>query len=195
MKLAIASLTIGSGSAAVVLADRELSRTGNRLLNGMVRTNTYHHRLCHSGHDEAVGDGMRPLMQTDSERLMREGVAVASEAFDHFLAELGWLPEQIDKTFCHQIGVAHRKMMFERLGLNTQIDFSTVEYLGNTGSVALPMTAAIGIERGQLQPLDRVAMLGIGSGINVVMLGVEWQKSLAKSTHSNQLQKPSTAAI
>ena len=34
IKTAFASLTIGSGSAAVVLCDRELSRTGNRLLGG-----------------------------------------------------------------------------------------------------------------------------------------------------------------
>ena len=34
----------------------------------------------------------------------------------------------------------------------------------------------MGIESGHLQPGDRVAMLGIGSGINVIMLGVEWQR-------------------
>jgi 3-oxoacyl-[acyl-carrier-protein] synthase-3 len=37
------------------------------------------------------------------------------------------------------------------------------------------MTMAIGIERGHLRRDDRVALLGIGSGINVIMLGVEWQ--------------------
>ena len=36
------------------------------------------------------------------------------------------------------------------------------------------MTAAIGIENGHLQTDDRVALLGIGSGINVIMLGIEW---------------------
>jgi 3-oxoacyl-[acyl-carrier-protein] synthase-3 len=117
---------------------------------------------------------------------MHEGVALASEAYDHFLVESGWLPEQVDKTFCHQVGIAHRKLLFERLGLNTQIDFSTVEYLGNTGSVALPMTAAIGIEQGHLKRDDRVALLGIGSGINVVMLAVQWQKSLVKISHAKQ---------
>ena len=40
------------------------------------------------------------------------------------------------------------------------------------------MTAAIGIENGHLEPDDRVALLGIGSGINVVMLGVEWRRAL-----------------
>ena len=42
------------------------------------------------------------------------------------------------------------------------------------------MTAAIGIENGHLQKDDHVALLGIGSGINVIMLGVEWQRSLVE---------------
>ena len=37
---------------------------------------------------------------------------------------------------------------------------------------------ALGIEAGHLQPGDRVALLGIGSGINVLMLAVDWQHSL-----------------
>ena len=92
-----------------------------------------------------------------------------------FLATAGWERENIDRTFCHQVGVAHRKLMFEALGLDPAIDFATVETLGNTGSVALPVTMALGIEQGRLKAGDRVAMLGIGSGINCLMLGVEWQ--------------------
>lgn len=70
--------------------------------------------------------------------------------------------------------------MFEQLDLDTRLDFTTVETLGNTGSVALPVTLAIGAEQGQLAPKDRVAMMGIGSGINTVMLGVEWQAAPVK---------------
>ena len=65
--------------------------------------------------------------------------------------------------------------MFETLGLDAKIDFTTLEWLGNTGSVAAPMTAAIGIENGRLERGDRVAMMGIGSGINVIILGLQWQ--------------------
>lgn len=182
VKLAVASLTIGSGSVAMVLVDRELSRTGNRLLAGVAATNTAFHELCHSGRDEAVADQMHPLMQTDSERLLRAGVETASRAFASFLDELDWERNQIDKTFCHQVGVAHRKLLFEAFGLAPNLDFSTVEFLGNTGSVAVPITAAIGIEQGHLASGDRVALLGIGSGINVMMLGVDWQRAALGSS-------------
>jgi 3-oxoacyl-[acyl-carrier-protein] synthase-3 len=173
VKLAVASLTIGSASAAVLLCDRELSRTDHRLTTAVARANTECSHLCHSGRDEAAGQ-MQPLMTTDSERLMREGVALAQEAFHDFLAEAGWTADDIDKTFCHQVGNAHRKLLFAALGLDTRLDFPTLEFLGNTGSAALPVSAAMGIERGHVQPGDRVALLGIGSGINTLMLGVEW---------------------
>ena len=175
-KAAFASLTIGSGSAAVVLVDRELSRTGNRLLGGRVGANTDFCHLCRGGSDQTAGEGMQPLMWTDSETLLREGVRTARETFERFRQTLGWEVDDIDKTFCHQVGRAHRKLLFETLGLDQAIDYSTVERLGNTGSVALPITAALGIENGRLARGDRVALLGIGSGINVVMLGVEWHR-------------------
>ncbi len=190
IKAAFASLTIGSGSAAIVLCDCELSRAGNRLLGGVMRAATEHCELCQGGMaggsaDGATnaprlqsGGGVAPplLMWTDSETLMREGVAAARETFVPFLDEIGWSVGDVQKTFCHQVGRAHQRLLFEALGLDPRIDYSTLEYLGNTGSVALPMTAAIGIERGHLQADDRVALLGIGSGINVIMLGVEWRE-------------------
>ncbi len=85
----------------------------------------------------------------------------------------------MDKTFCHQVGRAHRKMIFEALGLDPALDYSTLEWLGNTGSVALPLTGALGIENGHVRPGERLALMGIASGINVMVLGVDWQESLA----------------
>ena len=153
IKAAFASLTIGSGSAAIVLCDRELSRTGNRLLGGAMQTATEHCELV-----PRRRSGVRPtptgqplLMWTDSEALMREGVAAAQAVFAAFLDEMDWAADDIQKTFCHQVGRAHQRLLFESLGLEPRIDYSTLEYLGNTGSVALPMTAAIGIENGHLR--------------------------------------------
>lgn len=175
IKLSIASLTIGAASAAVLLTRREISKTQNRLLGGAVWADTAHHELCRSGRDEARADGVRPLMSTDSEALLQGGVAAASAAYGRFLATMDWAAGDLQKTVCHQVGTAHKKLIFQKLGLDPAMDFSTFEFLGNTGSAALPITAALGAERGHLQAGDRTAFLGIGSGINVVMLGVEWQ--------------------
>jgi acyl-CoA:acyl-CoA alkyltransferase len=155
-----------------------LSRTKNRLLAAVGRTNTAAHKLCHSGRDETVGGGMTPLMQTNAETLMHEGIAVGRETFGQLLAELGWAAGDISKTACHQVGSAHRKMMLEKFGLNQAIDFATFPWLGNTGAAALPVTLAVGMEQRHYQRGDRIAMLGIGSGINVLMLAMELQQGL-----------------
>ena len=42
------------------------------------------------------------------------------------------------------------------------------------GTVSLPLTAALAEDREFLEPGDRVAFLGIGSGLNCMMLGLEW---------------------
>lgn len=173
MKLAVASLTIGSASAAVLLTHREISRTGHRLVAAAARAHTQHHELCHSGQDEA-GSGMAPLMTTDSERLLHEGIATGRATIADFLQATNWQPGDIDRSFGHQVGSTHRKLMLEAFGLPPEKDFTTFEFLGNTGSAALPVTLAIGCEKSPPQPGEKIALLGIGSGINCVMLAVEW---------------------
>lgn len=180
VKWAVASLTIGSASAAVVLVDRELSRTGNRLLAAVAGTHSSACRLCHSGQgsDSGGGDAMSPLMWTDSENLMKEGVRAATKTLPRFLDEVDWSLSEIDKAVCHQVGRAHHKLLFDSLSIDPGLAYNTLEFLGNTGSVALPISAAMGVENGHLRKNDRVAMMGIGSGISVLMLGVDWQTSL-----------------
>ncbi len=177
IKLAVASLTIGSASAAILLTNRELRGAGRRLLGGVARTNTDFCHLCRSDRDQSADAGMSPLMWTDSETLMREGINTARTAFDDFLTEMDWRREDIDRTFCHQVGRVHRQLTFAALGLDASIDYTTFETLGNTGSAALPLTAAMGLEEGRVRPNDRIALLGIGSGINVLMLGIDRQES------------------
>ena len=75
---------------------------------------------------------------------------------------------------CHQFGTLHRDTILKSLGIPAHKDFSTFEYLGNIGTVSLPLTAALAEEREHLRPGDRVGFLGIGSGLNCMMLGLKW---------------------
>ncbi len=75
---------------------------------------------------------------------------------------------------CHQVGTPHRDTVLEKLGIPVDRDFSTFAYLGNIGTVSVPLTAAVAEERGFLEPGQRVGLFGIGSGLNCLMLGVEW---------------------
>jgi hypothetical protein len=46
--------------------------------------------------------------------------------------------------------------------------------LGNIGAAGVPITLAKALEQGRVQDGDLVALMGIGSGLNVAMLGVRW---------------------
>ena len=64
--------------------------------------------------------------------------------------------------------------MLQAMGLPSETDSVTFPQLGNTGSVALPLTVAAAGQRGDFGPGQNTALLGIGSGINSVMLGTNW---------------------
>ncbi|MDX1944623.1 MAG: 3-oxoacyl-ACP synthase III [Pirellulaceae bacterium] len=180
VKPAFASLTIGSASAAVLLVHKDLSRTGHRLAAAAVRAHTSHHELCMGGNESGAGI----LMQTDSEKLLAEGLATGAATFTDFLATSGWSRAEIHKSICHQVGGTHRKLMLQSLGLPEGSDYVTFPWLGNTGSVALPITLALAAENRFLAPGDNVSLLGIGSGINSVMVALEWGRRPACQENS-----------
>jgi 3-oxoacyl-[acyl-carrier-protein] synthase-3 len=175
IKLAIASLTIGSASAAVLLTHRRHSSTGTQLSAIVTRADTQHYQLCHGDHRANTENVGRLLMNTDSEQLMAEGIETGYRTFQKLLGETGWSREAFERTLCHQVGMAHRKGMLDRLELSLDRDFATVQWLGNTGACALPSALGIAAHLGALPTDCRLAMLGIGSGINCAMAAVHWR--------------------
>jgi 3-oxoacyl-[acyl-carrier-protein] synthase III len=163
-----ANLTIGSGAVGAVVCHRSLVKgRAHRLLGGIAQAATQYSDLCQG--DTHGADAL--AMQTDSEQLLIAGVGLASETWARFTAEQG---AAYDRFVCHQVGSVHRRKLYETLGLDLAKDFSTFETLGNTGSVALPATLAAAIEAGAVTEGQRVGLLGIGSGLNCLMLALEW---------------------
>lgn len=174
VKTAFASLTIGSGSAAVVLCDRKLSPAAARLRGAAFAAETAAHELCAGGVDaESHADG-RPRMSTDSEALLHAGVDLAEKLWPRFLRTVGWAQQDVDRVFTHQVGRVHRRLLLERLSIEAEKDLPTVEFLGNTGAAALPTALSLGIEQGRLSAGDRVALLGIGSGLSAIMVALDY---------------------
>jgi len=178
----VATFTGGSGAVAVIVTDGSFGDADRRRLVGAtVCAAPEHHRLCRWGvephpnaeapaHDPA----WRPFASTDSAAVLEHGVVLGERTWGRFTQELGWTPSDVDRTVCHQIGAAHRATMLGKLGLSLDADFVAYEHLGNMGTVALPMATALAAERDFLEPGHRVGLLGIGSGLNCTMLGVQW---------------------
>jgi 3-oxoacyl-[acyl-carrier-protein] synthase-3 len=164
-KLSIATLTGGSGAIAVLLTDGSFGKEGHKLLGGTAQSAAEHWDLCRWERD---------FMRTDATAVLKNGVELARGTFRRFTEELGWAAESIDKTICHQVGGPHRAAVLKAFGVHEDKDYSTYEHLGNIGTVSLPLTAALADERGFLNKGDKVGFLGIGSGLNCLMLGWEW---------------------
>jgi 3-oxoacyl-[acyl-carrier-protein] synthase III len=167
-----ANLTIGSAAVAAVVCHEDLLPAGaarHRLLCGSVHAETRHSELCQG---DSEGDAL--VMETDSEQLLLAGMEVAKATWAKFAGESGWAASTPDRVITHQVGAAHRRKLYETLALDPAKDFATVEWLGNTGSAALPATLAVAAEQGAVRAGDKVALLGIGSGLNSLMLAVEW---------------------
>jgi 3-oxoacyl-[acyl-carrier-protein] synthase-3 len=173
-RLGLATLTGGSGAAAVVLTDVESSFADRRLVAGAALAAPEHHRICRWGPARGLLGETANVMDTDASAVLEHGVALGEATWERLLAATGWRAGDVDRVICHQVGAPHRKEVLAALGVDGARDHSTFETLGNMGTASLPITAALAHEAGFLRKGDRVAMLGIGSGLNCLMLGVEW---------------------
>ncbi len=175
LKFSFASLTLGSGAVAVIMTHSSLSSSKHRLLGGVIRTASQHNGLCRIKDDTYFYESnSRPSMRTDFQGVLDNGLKLADKTWKALKNKLKWKSSEIDKVFCHQVSVVHQNLLFDRLGLDSSKGSSSVEYLGNVGPVSLPITLAISADEGHLNAGSRVAMLGIGSGLSSIMLGVKW---------------------
>lgn len=163
-----ANLTVGCAAVAAVVCHRDWCRKPVCSLDyAVLRTNTAANELCEGG---GGADGLS--MQTDSEELLRVGVTLAQDTWRAFCEESGWDSTTPHRIICHQVGKQHQRALYQGLGLDLTKDFSTFPELGNCGAVSLPITFAKAFESGAIQPLQNIALLGIGSGLSSLMLGV-----------------------
>jgi acyl-CoA:acyl-CoA alkyltransferase len=170
----LATLTGGSGAVAVLVTDGSFApEPRRRLLGGTMQAAPQHYGLCRWGL-EGMLNALRQFTSTDSAAVLRYGVELGLRTWNAFLQRLGWAANTVDKVICHQVGASHRDSILKALGIAEEKEFSTYPFLGNMGTVSLPLTAALAEEREFLRPGDRVGFLGIGSGLNCLMLGVDW---------------------
>jgi 3-oxoacyl-[acyl-carrier-protein] synthase-3 len=160
----LATFTLGAASVAMILRHKDKCQTSKRLLGGYAYSNTKHNQLCVA---------QRTWMRTNSSVLLDEGTRVVVTAWEGFKKALGWDNDTIDKLFTHQVSEPQRRIGLRAMGLSLDIDYPTLSYLGNTASVAAPISMAIAYDKGIVDDGDKVALLGVGSGINSLILGIQ----------------------
>jgi 3-oxoacyl-[acyl-carrier-protein] synthase-3 len=173
-RLGLATMTGGSGAVAVVLTEVGFSDSEHRLVAAAAQSAPQHHRICRWGPAKGLLGETPNVMDTDASAVLEHGVELGERTWKRFLDTSGWRAEDVDRVICHQVGSGHRREVLSTLGIDETRDFSTFETLGNMGTVSVPVTAARAAEAGFLRPGDRVALLGIGSGLNCLMMGIQW---------------------
>lgn len=176
---ALATFTGGSGAVAMLLTDGSFgANPGHRLLGAVSQVAPEHHELCRWGLQQpdatAGSNRYAQYMVTDSVAVLKHGVQLGVQTWQGFLQAMAWAPEAVDRVICHQVGSGHQDAILRSLHIPREKDYTTYPYLGNMGTAALPVTAAIADERGILKAGQRVGFLGIGSGLTCLMMGLLW---------------------
>jgi acyl-CoA:acyl-CoA alkyltransferase len=156
-----ATLTLGSGSTAMVLGRADRHPEGHRIVGGVSRAGSEHHDLC-------VGDLNR--MRTDSRKLFEAGIALAVETWNDAKDDFDW--DGVDWFVAHQTSLAHIHAMAAAVGVHPSRFPVTLPHYGNMGPAAVPFTLAGHVDN--LRPSERVLLLGIGSGLNTSFVEIVW---------------------
>jgi 3-oxoacyl-[acyl-carrier-protein] synthase-3 len=165
-----ANLTIGAGAAAMLMCSSDTAPEGSLRLTGAVcETDSEANTLCQG---EQGGSGGLEML-TEAEALLEAGIALAGRTWNRFLGRMGWSVGDICHSICHQVGKTHQLRLLHELGLDVEKDVVTYPKMGNVGSVSLPFTLHEAIASGIVSMGDRLALLGIGSGLSCAMLGLE----------------------
>jgi 3-oxoacyl-[acyl-carrier-protein] synthase III len=156
-----ATFTLGSGSAAMVLGRHSHHGDGHRLLGGFSRADTSHHELCVGTLDGGV---------TDTRALLEAGINLAALSWERAGAGEVWGGRA--RYIFHQVSEVHTNAMIGALGVEPERVPKTFPRYGNIGPAAIPITLAS--VAGDLAPGDVVLCMGIGSGLNVGLIELEW---------------------
>jgi len=161
-----ASLTLGSGAVSMLLAHKDLSKSGHLIEGSVNLSATEHNRLCIA---------QRNYMKTDSRTLLTAGAElvlrtwqIATETFEK------WGDEFTALYVPHQVSIKQIEAFASFIGVDMHKVYLTLHTLGNMASAALPFSLAMAADEGRLNPGDQAVLVGVGSGINCSIMRVMW---------------------
>jgi 3-oxoacyl-[acyl-carrier-protein] synthase III len=161
----LATLTLGCGAAAMVLSRAELTPDAPKYRGGVTKAATQWNTLCRGNLDRMV---------TDTRMLLIEGLKLATATFGAARQALGWVVDELDEFVIHQVSQVHTQAFIKAFGIDPKKVLTIFNEHGNIGPASVPIVLSKLREMGRLKKGDRVALLGIGSGLNCSMAEVVW---------------------
>jgi 3-oxoacyl-[acyl-carrier-protein] synthase-3 len=161
----MATLTLGTAAAGMVEAPDVGATEAPREGGGVTRAATQWNGLCRGNLDRMV---------TDTRMLLIEGLKLAQKTFVAAKIALGWVVEEMDEFVIHQVSQVHTAAFVKAFGIDPKKVLTIFGEHGNIGPASVPIVLSKLRELGRLKKGDRVALLGIGSGLNCSMAEVVW---------------------
>ena len=143
----------------------ELAPGAPRYRGGVTRAATEWNTLCRGNLDGMV---------TDTKALLTEGIKLATKTWATARQALGWVAGEIDQFVIHQVSQVHTKSFIRAFGIDPDKVMTIFGDHGNIGPASVPIVLSKLREAGRLKKGDRIALMGIGSGLNCSMAEVVW---------------------
>ena len=149
----------------MLLARSDLAPDGHPFLGSVSLAATEHHGL-----RKGQVDGM----VTDTRQLLVAGIQLAARTYQVARETMGWSMDTLSELVLHQVSKAHTEKLSQALELDMDKIHRLYPEFGNVGPAAVPMVLAKAAEAGRIDRGDRVALMGIGSGLNCAMAEIVW---------------------
>lgn len=160
-----ATLTLGSGGAAMVLCRSDLHPDAAKFVGGVTLAATEHNKLC---------IGYPDRMFTDTKKLLFAGLELAQQTYELAKRELGWGEQELDEYCLHQVSKVHTESLCSLLGLPVEKVLAIFPEYGNVGPASIIIALSKALDAGRIKKGARVGLLGIGSGLNCAMAELVW---------------------
>jgi 3-oxoacyl-[acyl-carrier-protein] synthase-3 len=164
-KSEFASLTLGCGAAAMIMSRGDLEPDGHQYKGGVSRAATEFNNLCR---------GWNHQMWTDTKSLLREGMKLAGATYSTARQVLGWVANELDHVVIHQVSRVHTEAFIRAFGMAPESVYRIFPKFGNIGPASIPTVLSKIVDENRVQRGDKVALMGIGSGLNCCMAEVIW---------------------
>lgn len=172
----VPTFTLGSGAVAYLLTHKSLDSSAHKILGGTTRSASQFSDLCIGNGDyftEQVED-FNPIMTTESAKLISSAATLGARTWKDTATLLDWVKQDINHIFCHQVGKQVNKAFYAEIGVDIEKEYTIYPKYGNLASAALPSALALGSEEKPLKAGEKILLMGFGSGLNSLFLGLEW---------------------
>lgn len=161
----IAALTLGDAASAALIGKQGKHKKEVQLKAGVRRTYSQHSELC------KMKDTNSPMYTNPSpmfDAAQKELPKLAESILNHLM----WDNKDLDLVFSHQASLPSLKTGCKGLNIPFEMAPNTFSTMGNTASVAVPLTLSKELSERDGWSKKRTLLTGFGSGLGIAVSGL-----------------------